>query len=58
MMTEEQAEIMNDMTVFEARMLAIEGMCMITGNGQLFAIVEDSKEVRKKWERRRVENGY
>jgi len=58
MMTEAQAKAMNEMTVFEARMLAIEGMCVIAGNGQLFAICEDSKEVREKFEKLRCENGY
>lgn len=57
-MSKAQEESMNDITVYEARMLATEGMCVIAGNGQLFAICEDSKEVREKFEKMRCENGY
>lgn len=57
-MSEEAAKAMNEMTVFEARMLAVESMCVIAGNGQLFAICEDNKEVRERFEKLRCENGY
>lgn len=51
-------EDMNEITVFEARMLAVEGFRTVIGNGQLFAIVPDDKKNTEYWERARVENGY
>lgn len=51
-------EAMDNMTVFEARMLAVEGFRTVIGNGHLFAVVEDDKEHTEKWEALRVENGY
>lgn len=51
-------EAMNEMTVFEARMLAVEGFRTVIGNGQLVAIVPDDKKNTEYWERVRVENGY
>ena len=51
-------EAMNEMTVFEARMLAVEGFRTVIGNGQLVAIVPDDRKNKEHWERVRVENGY
>lgn len=51
-------EAMNEMTVFEMRMLAVEGFRAVIGNGQLFAVVPDDKKSTEHWERVRVENGY
>lgn len=57
MMTEEQAEAMNDLTVYEVRLLHdLHGLNAITGNGQLTALVDD-KNV-KKAEAERCANGY
>lgn len=57
MMTEEQAEAMNDFTVYEVRLLHdLHGLNAITGNGQLTALV--SKENVKRAEKERCENDY
>lgn len=57
MMTKEQETTMNDLTVYEVRMLhELFGLNAITGNGQLVALVSD-KNV-KKAERERCDNGY
>lgn len=57
MMTKEQETTMNDLTVYEVRMLhELHGLNAITGNGQLVALVND-KNV-KKAEAERCANGY
>lgn len=57
MMTKEQETTMNDLTVYEVRMLhELHGLNAITGNGQLVALV--SKENVKRAEKERCENGY
>ena len=56
-MTEEQAKDMNEMTVYEVRLLHdLHGLNAITGNGQLTALV--SKENVKRAEKERCENDY
>lgn len=57
MMTEAQAEAMNDFTVFEARTLYItNGLVTICGNGQVTHFADKDKVKEK--EQERCENGY
>lgn len=56
-MSEEAAKAMNEMTVYEVRLLHdLHGLNAITGNGQLTALV--SKENVKRAEKERCEHGY
>lgn len=57
MMTEEQAQAMNEFTVYEARLLYITcGLETVCGNGQVVALCD--KERKAEFEEKRVENGY
>lgn len=57
MTREEIEEVMDDITVHEARVLQITcGLATITGNGHVTALCDESKV--KEFEKRRAENGY
>lgn len=57
MMTEEQAEAMNDMTVYQARLLYITcDLVTVCGNGQVVSFCDKDKVKEK--EKERCEHGY
>lgn len=57
MMTEEQAQAMNEITVYEARLLYITcDLETVCGNGQVVALCD--KERRAGFEEKRIANGY